>query len=119
MYEDVYCSSTVLEAAKRGDPTSDNTLLMLSIDGTQLFESKPSDCWIYIWVLLDLAPDLRYKTRYVLPGGFIPGPNKPKNLDSFLYSILVSITCVLYKLMVSASGILSKVKHLLHTLSFS
>ena len=86
VYEDVYCSSTILEAAKRGDLTSDDTLLMLCIDGAQLFESKPSDCWIYIWVLLDLAPDLRYKTRYVLPGGFIPGPNKPKNLDSFLYT---------------------------------
>ena len=86
VYEDVYCSSTVLEAAKQGNLTSDNTLLMLSIDGTQLFESKPSDCWIYIWVLLDLAPDLRYKKRYVLPGGFIPGLNKPKNMDSFLYT---------------------------------
>ena len=41
MYEDVYCSSTVLEAAKWGDLTSDDTLLMLSIDGAQLFESKP------------------------------------------------------------------------------
>lgn len=86
VYEDVYCSSTVLEAAKWGDLTSDDTLLMLSIDGAQLFESKPSDCWIYIWVLLDLAPDLCYKKRYVLPGGFIPGPNKPKNLDSFLFT---------------------------------
>ena len=86
MYEDVYCSSTVLKAAKRGDLTSDNTLLILSIDGAQLFESKPLDCWIYIWVLLDLAPDLHYKTRYLLSGGFIPGPNKPKNLDSFLYT---------------------------------
>ncbi|EGN91266.1 hypothetical protein SERLA73DRAFT_29518, partial [Serpula lacrymans var. lacrymans S7.3] len=25
----------------------------------------------------------RYQKIYVRPGGFIPGPNKPKNLDSF------------------------------------
>ena len=85
-YNDVYCSSTLLNAAMRGDLTPDDTVLMLSIDGAQLFESKQSDCWIYIWVLLDLAPDLRYKKRYVLPGGFIPGPKKPKNLDSFVYT---------------------------------
>jgi hypothetical protein len=86
VYKDVYCSSILLEAAQRGDLTPDDTVLMLSIDGAQLYQSKQSDCWIYIWVLLDLAPDLRYKKKYVLPGGFIPGPNKPKNLDSFVYT---------------------------------
>ena len=34
---------------------------------------------------MDLSPNERYKKRHVLPGGFIPGPNKPKNLDSFLF----------------------------------
>lgn len=60
-------------------------VLFLSIDGAQLYEMKQSDCWIYIWVILDLPPDLRYKKKHVLPGGFIPGPNKPKNVDSFLF----------------------------------
>jgi hypothetical protein len=86
VYDDVYCSSILLEAAKRGTLMPDDVVLMLSIDGAQLYQSKQSDCWIYIWVLLDLAPDLRYKKKYVLPGGFIPGPNKPKNLDSFVYT---------------------------------
>ena len=58
---------------------------MLSLDGCQLYEHKTSDCWIYIWVILDLPPDLRYKKKHVLIGGFIPGPNHPKNLDSFLH----------------------------------
>ena len=31
------------------------------------------------------ALDKHYKKCYVLPGGFIPGPNKPKNIDSFLF----------------------------------
>ncbi len=58
---------------------------MLSIDGAQLYESKKSDAWIYIWVVLDRSPDSRYKKKCVLPGGFIPGPNNPKNTDSFIY----------------------------------
>ncbi|KAF8897774.1 hypothetical protein BD779DRAFT_1667695 [Infundibulicybe gibba] len=44
-------------------------LLMLSIDGAQLYQNKASDCWIYIWVVLDHSPDIRYKKKYVLPGG--------------------------------------------------
>ncbi|KAG2342178.1 hypothetical protein BDR05DRAFT_976597 [Suillus weaverae] len=50
-----------------------------------LYESKLLDCWIYIWVIMNHAPDRRYKKKYVLPGGFIPGPNKPKNINSFLF----------------------------------
>ena len=60
-------------------------VLMLSIDGAQLYQSKQSDCWIYIWVVFDLPPNKQYKKKYVLPGGFILGPNKPKNVDSFLF----------------------------------
>ena len=30
-------------------------------------------------------PEVRYQKRYVLPGAIIPGPNKPKNIDSFLF----------------------------------
>ncbi len=85
-YDDVYCSSILLNAALHGDLTANDTVLMLSIDGAQLYQSKQSDCWIYIWVLLDLAPNLQYKKKYIPPGGFIPSPNKPKNLDSFVYT---------------------------------
>ena len=56
VYEDIYCSSILLDTARRGDLTSDDTLLMLLIDGAQLYQSKQSDCWIYIWVLLDITP---------------------------------------------------------------
>jgi hypothetical protein len=64
--------------------THDDMVLMFSIDGAQLYRSKTSDCWIYIWIIMDHAPGLRYKNRYVLPGGFIGGPNKPRNPDSYM-----------------------------------
>ncbi|KIK15155.1 hypothetical protein PISMIDRAFT_16720 [Pisolithus microcarpus 441] len=74
-----------LGAVLNGDIKQDDIILMVSLDGAQLYESKQSDCWIYIWVILNLAPDKRYKKVHVCPGGFIPGPNKPKNIDSFLF----------------------------------
>jgi hypothetical protein len=57
---------------------------MFSIDGVQLYAMKVSACWLYIWVILNLAPERWYKKKHVLIGGFISGPNNPKNLDSFL-----------------------------------
>ena len=65
---------------------SHDTVLMFSADGAQLYRNKKSDCWMYIWVIYDLAPGDRYKKRHVLPGGFVPGPNPPKNFDSFFFS---------------------------------
>jgi hypothetical protein len=85
-YDDVYCSSILIDTVMCGDLAPEDVVLMLSVDGAQLYQSKQLDCWIYIWVLLDLVPDLHYKKKYVLPGGFIPGPNKPKNLDLFMYT---------------------------------
>ncbi|KIK17037.1 hypothetical protein PISMIDRAFT_635038, partial [Pisolithus microcarpus 441] len=42
-------------------------------------------CWMYIWIVVNLPPDKRYRKLHVRPGGFIPGLNKPKHLDSFLF----------------------------------
>ena len=67
---------------------------MLSIDGAQLYRNKKSDCWIYIWIILDIAPDKRYKIRNIIPGGVIPGPGKPKYLDSFLFPGLAHVSAI-------------------------
>jgi len=83
-YSDIFDSSDILKAIAHEDITCDDMVLMFSIDGAQLYCSKASDCWIYIWVIMDHAPGVRYKNRYILPGGFIGGPNKPKNTDSYI-----------------------------------
>ena len=49
---------------------------------------------MYIWLLLDLAPDERYKIRNILPGGIIPGPGHPKNIDSFLFPGLAHLSAI-------------------------
>ncbi|KAF9224591.1 hypothetical protein BS17DRAFT_795519 [Gyrodon lividus] len=48
-------------------------VVMLSLDGAQLYQSKELDFWIYIWKI------------NVIPGRFIPGPKKPQNINSFLF----------------------------------
>jgi hypothetical protein len=55
------------------------------MDGAQLFCDKSSDCWLYLFVIMDMSPEIRYKKIYVLPGGCIPGPNNPAHMDSFLF----------------------------------
>ena len=91
---DVFCGSDYLDAVENGHINDYGTVVMLSIDGAQLYHNKKSDCWIYIWVILDLAPDQRYKIRNILPGGIILGPGKPKNLDSFLFPGLAHVSAL-------------------------
>ena len=84
-FEDFLHGNEYLERVRTGDIQDTDMVLMLSLDGAQLYAHKASDCWIYIWVVFDHAPDARYMKKHVLPGGFIPGPNKPKIVDSFLF----------------------------------
>src|ERR1700722_1568794 len=93
-FGDVFHGHEYLQAVHRGDIKGDDITLMLSIDGAQLYESKQSDCWIYIWVILDHAPDTRYKKTRVYYGGSIPGPNKPGNVDSFLFPGLYHVAAL-------------------------
>ena len=82
--DDIAAGWDYLGASLVDDIKENDVVVMASLDGAQLYKDKESDCWLYIWVVLNLAPDKRYRKSRVLPGGFIPGPNKPKILDSFL-----------------------------------
>ncbi|OBZ75159.1 hypothetical protein A0H81_04486 [Grifola frondosa] len=81
-----------IHAFQEGKISDDDMILMFSMDGAQLYARKQSDCWIFIWVLFDLAPGSHYKKKYVLPGGIIGGLNKPKNVDSFLFPSLYHVS---------------------------
>ncbi|KAI0054504.1 hypothetical protein BV25DRAFT_1873322 [Artomyces pyxidatus] len=83
IYEDIVHGSDYLKAVQRGDIGPNDMVVMLSLDGCQLYRSKKSDCWIYIWIVCDFSPDLRYIRKRLLPGGFIRGPNNLKHADSF------------------------------------
>jgi hypothetical protein len=84
-YSDVLHGRDLIGAFRDGRIGEDDIALLFSIDGAQLYAKKASACWIYIWVLLNLSPARCYKKKHVFIGGFIPGPNNPKNIDSFLF----------------------------------
>ena len=85
VYEDFLCGLEYLEAFLAGRIDEHNTTLLLSLDSAQLYEKKVSDCWIYIWILFDFHPELRYKKSVAFISGIFPGPLKPKHFDSLLY----------------------------------
>jgi hypothetical protein len=84
--KDLFYGQAYIDLVDQEKINKDDIVLMFSIDGAQLYASKASDCWIYIWVIFEYDPGSRYKKRHVLSGGFIPGPNKPKDSDSFLFT---------------------------------
>jgi hypothetical protein len=92
--DDILCGEAYLNLVDSTEIREYDSVLMLSIDGAQLYKSKKSDCWIYIWILVDLAPDKRYKIRNILPGGIILGPNHPGNIDSFLFPGLAHVSAL-------------------------
>ena len=94
LYDDILCGEAYRKLVDDGLVGEYDTVLMLSMDGAQLYRSKQSDCWIYIWILVDLGPDKRYKIRNILPGGIIPGPEPPDNLESFLFPGLAHVAAL-------------------------
>lgn len=85
VYDDIFSGTDYLDLAERLNLTSDDTTILFSIDGAQLYQSKKSDTWIGIWIIADYSPTLRYKKKCVLPAFVVPGPNKPKHMDSLLF----------------------------------
>ncbi|KAF8238500.1 hypothetical protein L208DRAFT_1169395, partial [Tricholoma matsutake] len=72
-YEDIYDGYQYLEAVRSGLIKEDDTLVLFSLDGAQLYREKNSDCYFFVWIILNLSPDIRCKKTYILPGGFVPG----------------------------------------------
>ena len=91
---DLYHGKDYLDAILHGDIDEDDMVMMLSIDGAQLYQNKQLDCWIWIWVIFDYSLDMHYKKKHVLIGGTIPGSNKPKNCDSYLYPSMHHVSAI-------------------------
>ncbi|KAF9220269.1 hypothetical protein BS17DRAFT_852819 [Gyrodon lividus] len=83
--KDVVTGSAYLTAVCNGKIRCDDMLL-----------SKLSDCWIYIWIIIEHSPDEHYKKKHVLPGTIIPGPNKLKFI-AFLYPGLHHVSAIQHK----------------------
>ena len=85
IYDDIFCSQDYQDLMEKLSLTEDDTTVILSIDGAQLHQNKKSDTWIAMWIVLDYNPNMCYLKKRCLPAAIIPGPNKPKNIDSLLF----------------------------------
>ncbi|KAJ2930820.1 hypothetical protein H1R20_g6294, partial [Candolleomyces eurysporus] len=64
-YFDYLCGSDYLDAVVSGKITDDDVVLLLSIDGAQLYEHKASDCWLYAaWNMLPDDAKARYQSQF-------------------------------------------------------
>jgi hypothetical protein len=61
--------------------------LGLSSDGFAPFKRRTKTAWPLLIFNYNLPPELRFLIQFILCVGVIPGPNKPKDMDSFLYMI--------------------------------
>ncbi|KAG1788453.1 uncharacterized protein HD556DRAFT_1245107, partial [Suillus plorans] len=65
-YDDVITGRAYLEAVQQGHIKPEDMVLMMSLDGAQLYETKQSDVWIYIWIVINISPAHRYKKKHVI-----------------------------------------------------
>jgi hypothetical protein len=94
VYDDTACSQELLDAWGDGCFKKTDIALQFSIDGAQLRRDQQSEAWVFIWVIHNLPPEQRYKKTFVIPGAIIPGPNKPGDLDSFLFPSLYHVAAL-------------------------
>lgn len=94
IYDDTACGKELIDAWTKGTFLKSDIALQLSIDGAQLRPDQPSEAWVFIWIFHNLPPQLRYKKRFVIPASIVPGPNKPEDIDSFLFPSLSHVAAL-------------------------
>ena len=94
VYDDTSCGQDLLDAWSTGRFKKTDVALQFSIDGAQLRPDQPSEAWVFIWVIHNLPPELRYKKAFVIPGAIVPGPNKLGDIDSFLFPSLYHVAAL-------------------------
>jgi len=62
IYDNILCGQAYLDAVGDAPINEYDTVLMLSVEGAQLYKNKKLECWIYIiWIIVNLSPDKCYK----------------------------------------------------------
>src|SRR6266498_1954575 len=62
-----------------------------SCDGYQIFKQKTDDCWLFLMINNNLDPSLRVKKENLMIPFLIPGPNQPKDFNTFLQPFIDEI----------------------------
>ncbi|CAG8453353.1 19249_t:CDS:2 [Gigaspora rosea] len=84
-YQDITQAKNLLYLEKGYFKNKHDNALLASIDGFQIFKQKTDDCWILLFINVNLPPEQRVKKENLLISTVIPGPKEPKDLNSFLF----------------------------------
>jgi hypothetical protein len=60
----------------------------VSCDEYQIFKQKTDDCWLFLLINNNLDPSIRVKKENLLIPFLIPGPNQPKDFNTFLRPLI-------------------------------
>ncbi|CAG8561309.1 19284_t:CDS:10, partial [Gigaspora rosea] len=86
---DIYDGKLYKELIEEGLLSDERDILLTaSCDGFQLFKQKRDDCWVLMMINNNLSPEIRVKRKNLLVTAVIPGPNQPKNFNSFLRPVI-------------------------------
>ena len=94
VYDNTACGKDLMDAWRSGAFSSSDVALQFSIDGAQLHPDQPSEAWVFIWVVHNLPPNMRYTKAFVILAAIVPGPNKPAEIDSFLFPLLYHVAAL-------------------------
>lgn len=83
---DLFRDFHVTELGLFNDPH--DIALHMSLDGVQLTNMRHYEVTPVIFLNLNLPPEERYRIANILTGVVIPGPKKPKELDTFLQPLV-------------------------------
>ena len=89
IYGDIFDGELYKELVEEGFFEHEWDIALIgSTDGYQIFRQKTDDCWIVMFINANLSPDIRVKKENLLISAIIPGPNQPKDFNSFLRPII-------------------------------
>lgn len=94
IFDDFDTGSDFINAMTSGKVTPNDTVLMISVDGAQLYRNKKSDAWFGIATNGSLSPEKRFTKGSIIPLFGIPGPKQPIYYDSYLAVTLGHLSAV-------------------------
>jgi hypothetical protein len=96
-YDNTSCGKEFIDVWTKGMFCKSDIALQLSMDGAHLHPDQLSKAWVFIWIFHDLPPQLCYKKQFVISTSIVPGPNKPEDLNLFLFPSLSHIAVLQHK----------------------
>ena len=94
VYDDIFSGKDFITLDKKLDLGPNDTTIVFSFDGCQLYADKASECVIATVTVYNFDPKTRYKKKHILPAIIIPGPTKPKRMEPFLFRFLHHLSAI-------------------------